>query len=694
MKQICLPSGLMALAAAVLTLGCTVTTEQFPPKEGSVQELGYTQERSEFSLWAPTADSARVLLYEDGLEGLPYEVLEMKKNTADGSWKAVAEGDLAGRFYTFRVNVSGQWLEETPGIFATAVGVNGHRAAIVDFRSTDPEGWAEDCRPELRSFADAVVYEMHHRDFSISGNSGISPEHRGKFLALTETGTRGPRGVRTGVDHLVELGVTHVHILPSFDYASVDETRLEDNVYNWGYDPVNYNVPDGSYSTDPYDPACRIREFKEMVQALHKAGIRVVLDVVYNHVSDAASQAFERTVPGYFFRMREDGSFADGSACGNETASDRGMMRRFMVESVCWWVEEYHIDGFRFDLMGIHDIETMNAIRAAVSGIDPSVLIYGEGWAASAPLYDGSLLAMKANTWEMPGIAAFSDEMRDALRGPFSDNSKAGFLGGVPDLEESVKFGVVGAVQHPGVDYSAVNYSDTCWASEPTQMISYISCHDDMCLRDRLTATLPGASEAELLRLDKLGQTVVFTSQGIPFIYAGEELFRTKQGVHNSYNSPDAINAIDWSFKNRYSDLYDYYRGLIALRKAHPAFRLGDADLVREHLEFLDAPDGVVAWRLTGHAGGDPCEEIVVVINSRKEAVSVTVPGQGSSDSASGNSGTSDTGSQSSGDTVSTTDTHSYTVYCRDGRISVDGLGTLSGPVLTIGPQQALIIGR
>ena len=431
---------------------------------------------------------------------------------------------------------------------------------------------------------------------------------------------------------------------------------------------MNYNVPEGSYSTDPYDPACRIREFKEMVRALHNAGIRVVLDVVYNHVSDAASQAFERTVPGYFFRMREDGSFADGSACGNETASDREMMRRFMVESVCWWVEEYHIDGFRFDLMGIHDIETMNAIRSAVSAIDSTVLIYGEGWAASAPLYDGPLLAMKANTWEMPGIAAFSDEMRDALRGPFNDNSRAGFLGGVPGLEESVKFGVAGAVRHPGVDYSAVNYSDTCWASEPVQMISYISCHDDMCLRDRLTASLPGASETELLRLDKLGQTVVFTSQGIPFIYAGEELFRTKQGVHNSYNSPDAVNAIDWSFKTRYGDLYNYYRGLIALRKAHPAFRLGDADLVREHLEFLDAPDGVVAWRLTGHAGGDPCEEIVVVINSRKEAVSVEVP-----------------------DTDAGT---SYTAYCRNGRISVDGLGTLTGPVLTVGPQQALIAGR
>ena len=498
--------------------------------------------------------------------------------------------------------------------------------------------------------------------------------------------------------------MTHVHILPSFDYASVDETRLKDNVYNWGYDPVNYNVPDGSYSTDPYDPSSRIREFKEMVQALHKAGIRVVLDVVYNHVADAASHAFERTVPGYFFRMREDGSFADGSACGNETASEKEMMRRYMVkemmrrymvESVCWWAEEYHIDGFRFDLMGIHDIETMNAIRSALYDIDSSILIYGEGWAASAPLYDGKLLAMKANTWEMPGIAAFSDEMRDALRGPFSDDSQAGFLGGVQGLEESVKFGVAGAIWHPDVDFADVNYSDTCWASEPSQMISYISCHDDMCLRDRLHASLPGISEDELLRLDKLGQTVVFTSQGIPFIYAGEELFRTKQGVHNSYNSPDAINAIDWSFKARYADLYDYYRGLIALRKAHPAFRLGDADMVREHLEFLDAPEGVVAWRLTGHAGGDPCEELVVIINSREEPVSINIPdwkaASNSNDSATSTEGdTADSnGSMSENDPE-----HHYTAYCRDGRISTDGLGTITGPVLSVGPQQALIVGR
>ena len=655
MKHNCLPIWPFSLAAAPLIVGCTAASGQFPPKEGSLQELCYTRASSEFSLWAPTADSARVLLYEEGLGGQPYKIIEMNKNAADGSWNAVAKGDLEGRFYTFRVNVSGRWLDETPGIFATAVGVNGQRAAVVDFGSTDPEGWAGDRRPEFRSFTDAVVYEMHHRDFSVSANSGISPEHRGKFLALTETGTRGPRGVRTGIDHLVELGVTHVHILPSFDYASVDETRLENNVYNWGYDPVNYNVPDGSYSTDPYDPSSRIREFKEMVQALHKAGIRVVLDVVYNHVADAASHAFERTVPGYFFRMREDGSFADGSACGNETASEKEMMRRYM--------------------------ETMNAIRSALNEIDSSILVYGEGWAASAPSYCADSLAMKANTWKMPGIAAFSDEMRDALRGPFSDDSQAGFLGGVQGLEESVKFGVAGATWHPDVDFAAVNYSDTCWASEPSQMISYISCHDDMCLRDRLHASLPGISEDELLRMDKLGQTVVFTSQGIPFIYAGEELFRTKQGVHNSYNSPDAVNAIDWSFKSRYADLYDYYRGLIALRKAHPAFRLGDADPVREHLEFLDAPEGVVAWRLTGHAGGDPCEELVVIINSRKEPVSIDIPDwRAASDS---NGSMPENGPQ-----------HRYTVYCRDGRISADGLGTITGPVLSVGPQQALIVGR
>ena len=639
-----------------------------PQKNGSLQEIHYAPEQSVFSLWAPTADSAKVLLYDNGEDGAPFLQLLMTSNPEDGSWSLTYDGDLDGCFYTFRIYDNGRWLEETPGIFATAVGVNGKRAAILDLSTTDPEGWEQDRAPRLRSLADAVVYETHHRDLSIDPSSGISPEHRGKFLAMTEEGSRNPGGALTGLDHLRELGVTHVHILPSFDYASVDETRLQDNVYNWGYDPLNYNVPEGSYSTDPYDPATRIREFKEMVMAMHNAGLRVVLDVVYNHVANAPASPFERTVPGYFFRMKEDGSYADGSGCGNETASDRGMMRRYMVESVCWWVNEYHIDGFRFDLMGIHDIETMNAIREAVDKIDPTILIYGEGWAASAPLYKAEALAMKANTLQMPRIAAFSDEMRDALRGPFSDDTKTGFLGGAPDMEESIKFGIDGAIYHPQIDYSAVNYSDTAWAAQPTQMISYVSCHDDMCLRDRLAASIPDADEAELIRLDKLAQTAVFTSQGIPFIYSGEEIFRTKQGVHNSFNSPDSINAIDWSFKTSHAGLYDYYRGLIALRKAHPAFRLGDADLVREHLEFLDAPAGVVAFRLTGHAGGAPCEEIVVVLNSTRETVSIDIPSDGQE--------------------------HTYTVYCNDGRISIDGLGTVTGPEVKAGAQQALILGR
>lgn len=676
-------------ATSAMLSGCTSADALYPAKNGSMHELQYSSAESRFSLWAPTADSAAVLLYENAGDTLPYRHIYMQKNDSDGSWNAVAEGNLEGKFYTFRVMAEGQWLEETQGIFATAVGVNGKKAAILDMNSTDPEGWDSDTAPRLESLSDAVIYEMHHRDLSINPNSGITPEHRGKFMAMTETGTDNGSGASTVLGHLQELGITHVHLLPSFDYASVDETRLQDNIYNWGYDPVNYNVPEGSYATDPYDPASRIREFKRMVQSLHRAGIRVVMDVVYNHVADAASSPFERTVPGYFFRMNPDGSYANGSACGNETASEREMMRRYIVESVCWWAEEYHIDGFRFDLMGIHDTETMNAVREALDRIDPTILVYGEGWSASAPLYDSGRLAMKANISGMPGIAAFSDEMRDALRGPFSDDSKAGFLGGKPDMRESIKFGIAGAIYHPQIDYSAVNYSDTCWSAQPSQMISYISCHDDMCLRDRLAASIPGISEEELIRLDKLGQTVVFTSQGIPFIYAGEELFRTKMGVHNSFNSPDSINAIDWSFKTRYAGLYDYYRGLIALRKAHPAFRLGNADLVRRHLEFLNVPEGVLAYRLTGHAGGDPCEEIVVVINSRKEAVKIAVPKIGNG----GEQGKTAASREKSAED-SMFETNTYTVYCSDGRIDPDGLGTVTGPVITAGPQQALIIGR
>lgn len=655
---------ILGVAVATAT-GCApakneyASYELYPVRSGSLAEMEYAPEGTRFSLWAPTADEVRLMLYNKGEGGHAYRTVSMEAGE-EGVWHTTVAEDLLGKFYTFNVKTGDRWLGDTPGIFAKAVGVNGHRAAIIDLRSTDPEGWADDRRPPLRSAADVVIYEMHHRDFSISPASGI--EHKGKFLALTEAGTRSPEGLATGIDHLRELGVTHVHLLPSYDYASIDETRLDENRYNWGYDPLNYNVPDGSYATDPYRPDVRIREFKQMVQALHQAGIRVILDVVYNHTFSIDGSNFERTAPGYFYRQRPDGTYADASACGNETASDRPMMRKYIVESVLHWAREYHIDGFRFDLMGIHDIRTMNEVRAALTALDPSIIVYGEGWAAQAPQLPQDSLAMKANTYRMPGIAAFSDEMRDALRGPFNDNKQGAFLAGLPGGEESIKFGIVGAVQHPQVCNDSVNYSQAPWAGEPTQMISYVSCHDDMCLVDRLRASIPGIKDDELARLDKLAQTAVFTSQGIPFIYAGEEVMRDKKGVHNSFQSPDSINAIDWSRKALHADVFAYYKGLIQLRKNHPAFRLGSAELVRRHLEFQPVKGkNLVAWRLKEHAGGDRWEDIVVVLNSRREPARVAVP-QGN-----------------------------YTIVCKDGAINEGGLAKVSGAELVVPAQSALI---
>ena len=486
---------LSLMVAATVLLGCEVckpnyqSVDDYPVKSGSVQEVDYSPSCTAFSLWSPNADSVQLSLYESAESSAPLCTRWLKRQK-DGSWQASVKGDLRGKFYAFRV-----WdpllqyeQEESPGIFATAVGVNGRRGAIIDMRSTDPEGWSSDCRPAMDRVADAVVYELHHRDYSIHPSSGV--EHKGKFLALTEHGTLSPEGLATGIDHLKQLGVTHVQILPSYDYGSIDETRLADNRYNWGYDPVNYNVPEGSYSTDPYDPASRIREFKQMIQSLHKAGIRVILDVVYNHTYDVARSNFTQTAPGYFYRTREDGSLGNASGCGNETASERPMMRKFMLESVRWWVEEYHIDGFRFDLMAIHDIPTMNAIRQMLDDIDPTILLYGEGWAAETPLLEESLRPIKANIAAMPGIGAFSDELRDALRGPFYDDHQGAFLAGLPGNEQSIRFGIVGAIEHPQVDMTKVNYSQQPWAVQPTQLISYVSCHDDMMLTDRLRASV------------------------------------------------------------------------------------------------------------------------------------------------------------------------------------------------------------
>lgn len=640
-------------------------------------EMIYSKVKTLFKLNAPTTvnldgmtgattqidkkKQVEIHIYEDGQGGKAIKTIKMKAS-GENRWEATVKGDLKGKFYTFDIG-----KEETPGVFAKAVGVNGMRGAIVDMAETNPQGWENDQRPVIQSPADLVIYEMHWRDFSIDVSSGL--KNKGKFLALTE-----PKAI----EHLKSLGVNAVHILPSFDYASVDETKLDTPQYNWGYDPKNYNVPEGSYSTDPYNPVTRIKEFKQMVQALHKAGIRVILDVVYNHTFNIDHSNFQLTYPDMYYRKTADGKYSDGSGCGNETASEKPLMREFMLESVKYWIDEYHIDGFRFDLMGVHDIETMQQIRAEVNKIDPSIYIYGEGWSAGSCAYPVDKLAMKANAQQLNGIAAFSDDMRDALRGPFSDDHKGALLAGIPGEEESLKFGIVGGIAHPQVDMTKVNYDKKPWTNNPTEQISYVSCHDDMCLVDRLKASIPSLTDkniqekertAELIRIDQLAQTAVFTSQGVPFILSGEEMLRDKKGVHNSYNSPDSINHLDWNNLQRYPQLFTYYKNLIQLRKNHPAFRLATGDKVRQHLEFLPAvnskdvkQDCLVGFLLKDLQGIDAWKTIVVIYNFNKEAKEMAIP--------EGN----------------------YTIACCNGTIDEAGLGEVSGKEVLVDGQSALIL--
>lgn len=613
-------------------------------------EVVYSPKSTTFSLTtSPDVKKVDVVISDNDSDTAQQLVKSMKRVGA-GKWKLTVKNDLKGKYYVFSVYNQAQ-PDHTPGLFAKAVGVNGKRGVIVDLKNTDPDGWADDVRPELKNPCDLIIYEMHHRDFSMDMSSGI--KNKGKFLALTEP---------AAISHLRRLGVNAVHILPSFDFASIDESKPDVAQYNWGYDPLNYNVPEGSYSTNAADPKARIREFKQMVQALHKAGIRVILDVVYNHTFDINGSNFQKTYPDYFFRKNAEGKYSDGSGCGNETASDKELMREFMKESVAYWVNEYHIDGFRFDLMGVHDIETMNEIHDVVAQIDPTIYIYGEGWSAGSCAYPQDKLATKANTCELNGIGAFGDDMRDALRGPFSDDTKGGFLAGVPGQEESIKFGIAGAISHPQIDMTKVNYSKVPWTNEPSQMVAYVSCHDDMCLTDRLRSSIPYIGDDELIRLDLLAQTAVLTSQGVPFILSGEEMLRDKKGVHNSYRSPDSINRLDWNNLKRYPQVFDYYAGLISLRKQHPAFRMGSADEVRKNLCFLEAPEGVVAYQLKNNAGGDSWKNIIVVLNSQKTPQTVDVP------------------------------ENTYTMVVANGKVDTNGIGLLSGKTLTVAPQSALIV--
>ena len=615
----------------IITMNATAQFSEYPAWTGELG-LHYTKNRSTFRIWSPPAAEAQLLLYKEALNGAPFKTIAMHKG-AHGTWQAELEGDWKGVYYVFKVQVNGKWYNEVPDPYAKAVGVNGKRAAVIDLRDTDPAGWATDRSPDFSKHnraVDALIYELHVRDASIDASSGI--QHKGTFAGLAEWGTQSSDGLSTGLSHIKELGVTHVHLLPFYDYSSVDET-LPAHQYNWGYDPLNYNVPEGSYSSAPQDPLKRIKELKQMVQAFHRKGLRVIFDAVYNHTALTERSNFNQLVPGYYYRHKKNaqpdeygGAFSNATACGNETASEMPMMRKFMLESVLYWVKEFHIDGFRFDLMGVHDIETMNLLSRELHKIKPDIILYGEGWTAGdSPLPD-SLRALKKNAWKLDRIAVFSDDIRDGLKGSVFDAKDRGFASGKPGMEESVKFGITAACEHPQIQYDKVNYSKHPYATDPASVISYCECHDNNTLWDKIEISAPGASREDREKMQGLALTVVLTSQGIPFLHAGTEFLRSKFGVENSYNAGDSINAIRWHLKKENNEMVKYMEQLIRLRKGHPAFRLSDAKRIAADLHFESAPAGTIAYTLDGTHSGDTWKKIFVALNGSGHDNTITLP--------------------------------------------------------------------
>lgn len=584
----------------------------YPVYTGDDLGLTYSPEKSVFRLWAPTADKIELLFYHNGTGDFPASSYEMTKGK-NGTWDAVIYTDQKGKFYTFRANINGKWSDEVPDPYAKATGVNGKRAMVIDLQETNPAGWQNDKSPVLKNPTDAIIYELHVRDASIAPNSGII--HKEKFIGLTETGTKNPAGLSTGLDHIKELGVTHVHLLPVFDFYSIDETK-PDSKYNWGYDPLNYNVPEGSYSTNPYDGMVRIKEFKQLIQSFHNNGLGVIMDVVYNHTALTEKSNFNQLVPGYYYRQTKDGKFSNATACGNETASERPMFRKFMLESMKYWVQQYHVDGFRIDLMGVHDIETINLISKELHSIKPDILLYGEGWTAGASPLPDSVRATKANASKLDRVAVFSDDIRDGIKGSVFKEDEKGFASGNTGMKESIKFGVAAACNHPQVDYTKVNYSKKAYADEPGKTISYCSCHDNHTLWDKLALSAKEATSAERVNMQKLSLAIVLTAQGIPFIHAGSAFLRSKKGVENSFESPDSINQIDWNLKTKNNEVFEFVKGLISMRKEHPAFRMLTAEEVKTAITFRDnVPEGVISYTIDGSKAGDSWSTIQVFYN-------------------------------------------------------------------------------
>ncbi|MFY9243467.1 MAG: type I pullulanase [Polaribacter sp.] len=608
---------LMILASCTKNKTTFLSLDDYPTTENNLW-LTYSKEKTTFKIWSPNAEAVKLNFYKTGNNSEVFETHQLKEDE-NGLWIQTVKGDLQGTYYTYQIYIDDKWLAETPGIYAKAVGVNGQRALVLDFDKTNPENWQNDKYVNLKYPNDAIIYELHIRDVTIQKEANST--FPGKYLGLVESGTKSTQNAATAIDHIKELGITHVHLLPTFDHYSIDESNLEKPQFNWGYDPQNYNVPEGSFSTNPFDAEVRIKEFKRMVKAFHDAGIGVILDVVYNHTGRTENSNFNLENPNYYYRFKEDGSYSDAAACGNETASERKMMRKFMIESVKYWTEEYHLDGFRFDLMGIHDIETMNLLADKIKKINPNALIYGEGWTAGdSPLLEKSR-ALKKHTFQMPKIAAFSDDIRDGIKGSVFEDESTGFVNGAKNTEESIKFGIVGSIKHPQIDYKKVNYSDKAWARQPWQAINYVSCHDNHTLFDKLKISQPNASKEEIKAMHKLATAIVLTSQGTPFLHAGSEMMRTKFGEHNSYKSSDSINQIDWSLKFKNDDVFEYYQNLIKLRKEHPAFRIPTSKEVQKNLEFLKFENGLVSYQIKNNANHDSWKNILVIFNANSKPV-------------------------------------------------------------------------
>ena len=612
-------------------------SKEFNEKYNYDGELGviYSKNSSEFKLWAPLAEQVELVLYGKDYNALESNKTIIKMNRENrGVWRVKIDEDLSGEYYNYLVRNNGKTYESVDP-YAKAVSINGEKSMVIDMESTNPKGWSNDKKPILNDVTDSIIYEAHIRDLTKDEASGVIKALRGKYIgAVLENSKIKGTSITTGLDHLKELGITHIHLLPVFDYGSIDERYDSPDNYNWGYDPQNYNVPEGSYSTNPYEGAVRISEFKEMVYKFHQAGIRVVMDMVYNHTYNLESP-LNLTVPGYYYRKDKYGCYSNGSGCGNETASERYMFRKYMIDSVLYWAKEYHIDGFRFDLMGLHDLETMRIIRNELNKVDKSIIMYGEGWTCYDTPLNINESAVKNNICKFDDlqIAAFSDDARDSIKGSVFLKESLGFVNGGDNYEESIKYTICASTKHDEIDLSKVVYSKSFWANEPYQTITYDSAHDNNTLFDKLRMSCKDENEEELLKMNKLAAAIVLTSQGISFLHEGEEFARVKENlqgeiIENSYNSSDYTNELKWLRKQRYIDLFNYYKGLIKLRKEYKAFRMNSNKEIQNNISFMAKgnefkDEHMVGYFINIEDYNDSYSKIAVIFNANKYNVEV-----------------------------------------------------------------------